>query len=66
LENQLSHALARGLITQNETIDHMLSANAQTDSVAELMAKMKLSLQGSISRVQGRFKALSEDVGNLI
>jgi hypothetical protein len=45
LENQLCLALARGLITQNEAIDDMLSAKSHTDSVADLMAKIKLILR---------------------
>ncbi len=41
LETQLCLALARGVITQNEAIDDMLSAKAHTALVVEMLAKVK-------------------------
>lgn len=44
LETQLCLALARGLITQDEAIDDILSAKAHTDLAAELLEKVEVIL----------------------
>lgn len=44
LETQLCLALARGIITQNEAIDDIITAKSHIDAVAELMDKVKTLL----------------------